>query len=158
MDQPENPYSAPTEMAPPVLGGQDEADLQTARLLIQTKPWVRFISILMMIVGVLAGVGAVVGPLFIGFASSETPITALTMFGVYLLMSLLYVIPAWHLSNYANRISKYAAAPDRESLNSALQAQRSFWKFVGIAAAFVIGVYLLLAVFGGIIGAAGFIR
>lgn len=114
------------------------------RVLNETKPWVRFISVIMFIgsafmilagvimmaggaanmrgLGVLGGLGAVMG-------------------AVYLLMSLLYLIPAVLLWKYADGIAEHARQRTTRTLSYALEAQKSFWKFVGILTLIVLMLY-----------------
>ena len=61
---------------------------------------------------------------------SGTTAAALGVF--YVLMGLLYFFPALHLYRYASRIGDYLGGGQDVQLELALDAQRSFWKFVGI--------------------------
>jgi hypothetical protein len=95
----------------------------------QTQPWVRFLAIMgfvaagfMVLVGVTAGVaGAVTGRL-------ET----LGLMVVYPIVAVFYVFPSMFLLRYADRIRTFVASGLEQDLASALDAQRSFWKFAGI--------------------------
>lgn len=73
--------------------------------------------------------GANVGWIFIGF--------------IYLVLAVLYFFPALKLTQYASRIASLRESHSEQDLVSALDAQRSFWAFVGIMAIVTIGLYLL---------------
>jgi hypothetical protein len=95
----------------------------------QTQPWVRFLAIMgfvgagfMVLAGLTAGVaGAVTGHL-------ET----LGLMVVYPILAVCYVFPSMFLLRYADRIRAFVASGVEQDLASALDAQRSFWKFAGI--------------------------
>ena len=127
----------------------DEATVRggVAAILQNTQPWVRFCSILgfvsagaMVLVGLAAGtVGVITGNL-------ETAI----MIVVYPLMGVLYVFPSLYLLRYADGIRQFSRSSSQQDLATALDAQRSFWKFVGVLslvslALMVIGLTVALA-------------
>jgi hypothetical protein len=69
-----------------------------------------------------------------------------------ILGGLLYFFPALFLGRYASRIGNLAASSRTEDLENALDAQKSFWKFMGILTSIVLVLYLLLiivAIIGG---------
>jgi Family of unknown function (DUF5362) len=100
-----------------------------AAILQNTQPWVRFCSILgfvsaggMILVGLAAGtVGLVTGNL-------ETAV----MIVVYPLVGVLYVFPSIYLLRYADGIRRFSRSTSQQDLVTALDAQRSFWKFIGV--------------------------
>lgn len=107
-----------------------------------TKPWVRLCSVLlfasaalMIVIGIL---GAVVGTLALG-GGAQTAALAI----VYPLMGLVYLIPALYLFRYATRIGEYLTGGQEIQLELALDAQRSFWKFVGILGVIAIVLFVL---------------
>ena len=131
-------------IAPPDFGG-------VALALEQTKPWVRLLSVLgFVVVGLMALVG-----LFGGLAAvtSGEPSMAILMV-VYPLSALLYFFPALFLWRYADRIQDFLSSRTLEGLQTALEAQRSFWKFTGImvVVSFVLGIVAVM--FIGAIAAA----
>lgn len=119
----------------------------------QTKPWARFIAILMFILG---GFVAIVGLIFmIGMMPGPRGMQGVgaVMGLIYIAMAMLYIAPAIFLNRYASRLGSLMNTRRNQDLDAALEAQKSFWKFVGITAAIVIGIYLvilLVAVIGGI--------
>jgi hypothetical protein len=100
-----------------------------AAILQNTQPWVRFCSILgfvsggaMVLIGLVAGsVGLITGNL-------ETAV----MIVVYPPLGVLYAFPSFYLLRYANGIRRFSASSSQQDLATALDAQRSFWKFVGV--------------------------
>ncbi len=148
----ENPYQPPKSTS--VWDDSDSADEdpkfdRVAGALVQTRPWVRFISVMMFIGSgfmVLAGLAlAVVGLAGAGAAPQRAVGVAL---GVgYVVMSLIYIIPAVFLWRYADRINAFARERSTGALASALEVQKSFWKFIGVLILIVMVVYAGLFVF-----------
>ncbi len=146
-------------------GGDDAVPVtqQTVEFLRQTKPWVRLVSILMFIGAgflVLAGVAAMflgtAGSMMGGGRRASVGVGAIGMvLGlVYLALAALYIFPAIFLSRYASRIGDLTRSGRSVDLEAALAAQRSFWRFMGIAILIGIGVYLIAIV----VAVAGAIR
>jgi len=116
---------------------------KTVAMLRQTKPWVRFMSILMfigaafmIIFGLVAGVVGIAGGAFEGAV----------FLILYPLMGLLYIFPALFLFRYASRIRDFMAHGLSENLDAALEAQKSFWKFIGILTLIILGIYAVIFV------------
>jgi SNF family Na+-dependent transporter len=75
---------------------------------------------------------------------------------VYPVLGVLYIFPCLFLSRYASTITQFESSHQRADLENALDAQRSFWKFVGIMA--LVGLVLALvaiplAIIAGVAGA-----
>lgn len=141
----ENPYqtSANTSFSDTVPQPQSgNVDLgRTADMLRQTKPWVRFISVMMFIGSAFMVLGGVLmaarGDMF-----GELGTVGFVMGATYIGMALCYVIPAVFLWNYADRISVFIQQRSTFTLAAALQSQKSFWKFVGVMLVIVLFIYL----------------
>ncbi len=107
-----------------------------------TKPWVRLCSVLLFISAALmilvGGLGGVLGTVALG-GGAETAALML----VYALTGLLYLIPALYLYRYAARIGEYLTGGQDVQLELALDAQRSFWKFVGVLSLILIVIAVL---------------
>ena len=74
---------------------------------------------------------------------------------IYIVMSFLYIIPAVYLWRYANRIQSFDLERSPRALASALEAQKSFWRFCGIA----LVVYLVIVfAFVGFVVIGGIVR
>ena len=119
------------------------------RLLAQTRPWV----LLFAIIGfVLAGFWAI-GGLVYGIISVIT-VATMGFLGVICLLGALvtiaiaafYFFAAYFLFTYASEIAKFLNTEDSAHLERALDAQKSFWKLVGIVTAAALAAYLMLFV------------
>lgn len=133
------------------------ADLSTATShLERTRPWVRFLSIVgfvsaafLVCVGLLGGAG---------MAMNRNP-AGVVIFIFYPILGALYVVPSLYLSRYANHIGQFVQSRQQADLVSALDAQRAFWKFVGIMAivsiVFTIIAIPLAIIFGVLAAMAG---
>lgn len=113
-------------------------------MLRQTRPWARFIAVLTFI-GAGLMIVAALGLLVVGATVGRTrgaPPALLSL--AYAAMALLYIAPAVYLNRYASRISDVLQLRRSDSLEQALEAQKSFWKFVGILFAIMIAVYLVI--------------
>ena len=143
------PTAAPVD--PSLLGyyaptGKGDVNLNRRGLemLRQTKPWVRFMSVIMFILAGFMVVGGAFLFIATAMANVRTPIGVVPALA-YLALGLLYVVPAIYLGRYASAIRTLLASNQDQHLSSALEAQKSFWKFVGIMTAVVLGLYVLAA-------------
>lgn len=135
----DNPYRSPAESGDSPFAGDAIEQVVTPTILTvlsQTQPWVRFLSVLGFIASGLMLLGGLVGSIVamgrpMGFACL-----------IYVLFGFLYFFPSLFLSRYASRIADLRMTRGVRQLESALTAQKSFWKFVGIAAMIIIFVYL----------------
>jgi predicted transcriptional regulator len=100
-----------------------------ADILRRTRPWVLLMAI-MFFIGVALMLITGVGMGLFGLASGEPE--ALAMMIVYPVFALLYIMPGVYLWQYASRIERYITDARTDQLASALDAQRSFWKFTGV--------------------------
>lgn len=138
-------------------GGQAQELVISPRvldLLRQTKPWVRLFSVLMFIGIGFMTLGVVSwGIIMMGVASSSSSrnggeFAALGVVGMLIFggVILLYLFPAIYLGRYASRIAALLQFGRQQDLESALEAQKSFWKFLGVLILCVVGLYLLMMV------------
>jgi hypothetical protein len=126
-------------------------------LLSQTRPWVRFISILMIIgaaLMLLGGMFMIVGAVMGGAADGGQMIV---MGAIYLPMAFLYVYPALCLSRYASAIRTAERSTDMTHVVAAISHQKKFWMFCGIIAAVILAIYALIFVFAFVVAVAGMI-
>ncbi len=152
-----NPYQAPT-VASSVgdTSGSDPSLGRVAEMLRQTKPWVRFVSVMMFIGAAFLVFGALV--MMAGGMRGEMP-GPMRGVGVgvglfYIVLAILYIAPGIFLWMYADRIGVFLSQRTPGTLASALEAQKSFWKFVGIAILILICLYCLgIMIFIGGMGA-----
>lgn len=111
-----------------------------ADILRRTQPWVRLMAIMSFIsVALMALSGLAVGAM--GLFSGEPGMAVLVV--IYPLMGLLYLFPGIYLTRYASRIGGYVANPQTIQLELALDAQRAFWKFVGVLTVVAIAISIL---------------
>ena len=117
-------------------------------MLRQTKPWTRFVSIMMFIGAgfmILGGVGMMAVGATMGFGR-RSPVPAALGF-VYLALGLLYFIPAMFLTRFSNSVGNLMRTNRTSDLELALQGQKSFWKFTGIMViVMIIGYIVFFAV------------
>jgi hypothetical protein len=150
-----NPFASPLSSGT-AMGPEDASSLSISpamrQAMSQTRPWVLFFAILGFLIGGLMALLAILMPLF-GIMSGEGPITGLVMALFYALMAAMHLVPAWFLLKYFQRIGGFLRTSAVLDLERALLAQKSFWKFTGILAAIVIGLYVLLLLFVVIVGA-----
>jgi hypothetical protein len=143
----ENPYRSPPEIGETPIVGDEAGPVVTPTVLAmlsQTQPWVRFLSVLGFIVSGLMVLIGLVG--LFGFAAIGRGMGLILL--LYIPMALLYFIPSLFLFRYASRIADLRITRGVVELEDALAAQKSFWKFVGIAALIVIFLYVAaIAVF-----------
>jgi hypothetical protein len=149
-----NPYSSPSANLYGAASGAgaDAVSPGTIAQLAGTKPWVRFMSVLLWI-GVafmlLAGAGmgvvsvmgagkATTGP----FGGKELIFFAI----IYGVMAFVYIFPAIKLWKYANRIGSLGASHSVADLDAALNEQRSFWKFIGVMTIIMLSLYLVAVI------------
>lgn len=127
------PGPTPTEYA-----RADSPQLDTtATLLSETRPWVKFLSIVGFVsVGLMAFGGCVA--FVVGVASGE-PVALLGL--LYGLLGVLYYFPALFLHRYAKGIRDFVGQRRQDQLDTALDAQKSFWRFTGILTLVVLCIY-----------------
>lgn len=160
-----NPYSSPQAN---LFSGSSvsSADMVTQGAMLQlkkTKPWVRFISVMMFIGAgfmlLLAVVMAVVGSAGM-MQQAGSPFgdkLSGTAFGVgmaalYGLFSVLYIYPALKLWKYADRIRDLCNSMNSIDLEKALNEQRAFWKFVGVMIITMFALYFVIIIVAMAIG------
>lgn len=113
-------------------------------LLRQTRPWVQFIGLVLLVVSALViAVAAVGGVLMV---VQQEPAHAIP-FVLYLVVALLYLFPGIYLRRYAARLRDALNLRDSGHLEAAMEAQKSFWRLVGVLTAIVVGLYALVIVF-----------
>ena len=103
----------------------------------QTKPWVRFISVmlflgtvLVFILGLVLILGAGVLSTLSQSAFGGAPVGVLGLISAA--MACVYFFPALHLCRYASGIRKAMTKDQPGGVEEALKHQRSFWRFMGI--------------------------
>lgn len=155
----DNPYQASGSGAYEAEGSSGNVSPGVMQALGATKPWVRFCSVLGFI-GTAFLVIAAFAMLALGgaagFAGSSSELGAagalagalpVVLCIIYLVVAGLYLFPSIKLWKYGTHIMNLMNSQSMEDLEAALDAQRSFWKFVGIMLCVVIGCYLVILLF-----------
>lgn len=145
---PTNPYQAPAEAIDFV-----EADdagrsrkssprRRTIEALRETLPWVKLMGGLGALLGGLGSLGAVLGLIQV-FDANKGWQTVLWL-ALRFAFSIIYLTGAILLLRYASLIGDLLVSEHPDHLDAALEAQKSFWRFVGMSCAI-----LLLLLTGG---------
>jgi hypothetical protein len=120
-----------------------------AKVLRQTQPWARFIGIVGFVSAALMIIGGV-GARALGIPAES--------FVAYPLFGAIYLGPSMLLMRYAKRIREFVAQGEAHQLERALEAQRVFWKFVGVATLVALGMTILGFVVGLVVTIASLSR
>jgi hypothetical protein len=121
-----NPYASPAQS----VSAGTETFSETARLLGETRPW-------LLLFGVLAFIGAA----FLGLYTLLSIPMAIMMpqpvlgllIGLFLAAgTAIYVLIGVFLLRFASAAGSFRRQPEIATLNSAMRAQKSFWKTMGI--------------------------
>jgi hypothetical protein len=125
---------------------------RTIDLLRQTRPCVLFIAILMFIWAGVMCIGALVfmGMGMTGRGGNSRGLGILAF--VYIGIGALMVIPPIYLTRYFSRIGALTRSGRAVDLENALEAQKSYWKFIGIFAIVVFAIYVLIGILAVVVG------
>lgn len=130
---------------PSDVGGWDSSLTSAAHMLRQTKPWVRFMSVIMFIGSAFMVLG---GAMMLAAGAAGAPGVPGAIAGLfYMVLAILYIVPAVFLWRYADRIGAFMLQRTPHTLAHALEAQKSFWKFVGILTLVILCVYAIVLIF-----------
>lgn len=147
-----DPYSSPAiEARPPSFSASPAVSQGVLAQLAGTKPWVRFMSVLMFVgAGFILLVALVMlvagGTIAANAKTSGGALPAGMMTGIaifYALLSVIYIYPALKLWKYASQIGALLISGSMMDLESALNHQRSFWKYVGILVIAMFALYFV---------------
>ena len=155
-----DPYSSPTPyVQPPSFSASAAISSGVLAQLAGTKGWVRFMAVLMFVgAGFMLLVGLVMlvagGAIAANAKAGAIPAGMMTGVAIlYALLSLIYIYPALKLWKYATYIGALLISGSMMDLESALNQQRSFWKFLGIMVIALFALYFLAVIamlaFGG---------
>jgi hypothetical protein len=161
-----NPYAAPgarqvQSQAPTEAG----VSARTIDLMRRTRPWVVFLAVLGAIGSVFLIIGALAA-LALGGAATKAMMGSdvdlagaptwlpMAMAAVYVIIALLYVMPVIKMFKYSGAVKSLVRTRSLRDLESALEHQRSFWKFIGLTTAVFMAVYVLIGILAAGFGAA----
>lgn len=126
--------------------------------LVRTRPWVLLIGIVMIVACVfmvLGGLAMIAMGGAAGLGGGEyAAYLGPGVGGLYLAFAILYFFPALYLLRYAGAIKRIGPA-NPGAMEEALARQASFWRFVGILTAVLIGVYVVVIAAIAVIAAIG---
>ena len=142
----DNPYQSPASS----IGGQqsihtgDGVSNGIIDIMARTRPWTLFVAILGLI-----GVGFMILASIIIFATMSklgNGGVGILMSLIYLAMAAIYALPCIRLIQYSSAITQLRLTPTSQTLEIALDRQRSFWKTIGIMilVGFVLTVILMV--------------
>jgi hypothetical protein len=119
---------------------------EIVELLNQTRPWVTFLAVLGFIsTGLMVLVGLTVAA---SMAMTPKPGLPAAIGLVYVGLGLFYLFPSLLLLRYGGAIRRLTGGPaaGMEALTEAIRRQKSFWRFMGICAVVMLGIYGLFLV------------
>ena len=158
-----DPYSSPSSnVQPPNFSTSPAVSQGVIAQLAGTKPWVRFMSVLMFLgAGLMVLVALIIlvmgGTIAATAKAGSGALPAGMMTGIailYAVLSILYIYPALKLWKYANHIGALLISSSVLDLEAALSHQRLFLKFLGIMVIVIFSLYLLIMIaavaFGGL--------
>ena len=154
-----NPYSPPADLAArgpsaPVAPSPGSPTPNAVEQLRRTRPWTMFLSILgfvgggLMAIATLAiGIGAGVGEM--GRGGDAPFVIALAAF--YAVATAMYILVSVLLFRYARAIGFLNQFNRNEELEEALDAQRRFWKAMGVIAIVTMALVAVAMIAGMVI-------
>lgn len=149
----ENPY-ATSGINPISQESGNSVEQGVLQALAGTKPWVKFCSIIGFIgtgLMVLAGLFMILAGFISGSRMGLAPMGLLGF--AYILIAAIYFIPSLKLWKYGSHIASLLTTNSISDLVAAMEAQRSFWKIVGILVLIVLILYVVfiaIAIFGAV--------
>jgi uncharacterized membrane protein SirB2 len=119
-----------------------------------TRPWVKFLAILgfiacglMVLGGLVILAGSAMLPAQPGPFASFRPVLGV----VYIVFAPVYFFYCRYMWRYAKAIASIPAT-GQAAMEQALSAQKSLWKFLGVLAIVVIGIYVVVLISAVAIG------
>jgi len=143
-----NPYQSPATPVGPMEAQPHVGSrlYEASQTLAQTRPWVRFLSVLGFLMSAFSIFGLIGMMAFMNVPNMPAlPMTAIVT--VIATMILIYFIPSLLMWKYASRISSFLNEQDPATLARAIAAQKILWMYVGVVGAigvvFSVGARLL---------------
>lgn len=135
------------------LSSQNRDDLQG------TAKWSGFLAILGFIgVGIMVILALFIGTFLstMGAPAEALPIPPIALTFLYLIIAAIYFLPILYLYRFSSQIKQALRGGSPESLTSALGNLKAHYKFIGILAAIVAGLYAIGILISLIFGATAF--
>jgi hypothetical protein len=123
-------------------------------ILRRTVPWVRLMSIILFIGSGLAALGGLLMALGAALGLGGPPgqqfgvLTGAVIGVCYAAIGAVNFFPAMFLTRFANNARDYATSAQPQLLEEALDAQRSYWKFMGVFTLIGVGLAIVGIVLG----------
>ena len=139
----ESPQSSGSGIVTEPAAAQTTGEAVTAgslRALRDTKPWVTFLAILGFVVGGLGALGALI---LLAVMTAAAGARGVVSGLAFLLGPSVSLLLSYYLFSYGQRIYVYLRSNQPRDLESALVAQKSFWKLAGIVVMVTLVLYLL---------------
>jgi len=147
-----NPYSSPVAEGPPrARAAADQDDVVTPRILAamkQTRPWVTLMAVL----GFIGTGFMVLGGIAVVLVAPAGLPGGRALGLIYLIGAAMYGVGSTLLYRYRSSIASIERGYGLEALENALEHQKSFWRFIGITTAVVLGIYVLGIVAAVVVG------
>ena len=144
---PTSPYASAPAMAPAGAPGGIVSE-QSVEMLRQTRPWVTLLGVLCFIGSALMLLGGL-GMMAMGAMASATSaktVAPMALGAVYIPFAGLYVYPGLKLTKYGSAIGRLLQTRAVADLDSALEQQKSFWKFAGITSIVMVVLYIVFII------------
>jgi hypothetical protein len=120
------------------------------QILRKTLLWVWLLSIVGFVTAVLVALLGVAS--WVGISTNRVDAVPLAALIAYPLLIVLYLFPSYYLHKYSRRIRVFVAQGHTVQLEAALDAQRAFWRFIGVIVLLVVGCTAAAVVVGMVIG------
>jgi len=129
---------------------------KSKRFLSEAGKWGKFISILGFIgIGLMVIFAIFAGTMFSNLpGGEELPFPGAVFSLIYLVIAALYVFPVLYLFRFSTKIREALNSNNEATLEYAFENLKSHYKFVGILAVVMIGIYILAFLVAIIVGAA----
>lgn len=137
-----NPFETPAssfEQTVAKSGNPSDVADKLIELLRQTKPWARFISILLQLSG---GLMAAFSLMMAFYGITSAAYELILGSAMYFAIACIYFFPGYWLWIFANKIVVYSFDKSNESLIGVVEAQKHFWKLLGISTVISIVSYV----------------
>lgn len=128
----------------------------------EAAKWGKFIGIMgFVMIGLFVVFAVFMGAIFgstsalTGMSSGMGAMNGGLITGTYLVMALLYFFPVLYLYRFSVRTGKALRNKDSELFSDGVGQLKSMFKFMGILAIIIIGMYAIMLIFAAIAGAAG---
>jgi hypothetical protein len=134
--------------------GGFNAEIKT--YLMETAKWAKFISIVSIVIGGLMAVFSLFASTLLNTAGNMglMPFGPGVIIAIYLVAAALIIIPNIFLLNFATKAISSLRSGSETELTVAFRNLKTYYKFIGILTAIVLGFYALIIVFAVIGGAA----